>query len=69
LLQEKSDLKKQHGEAQEAAEKDKGKVVVTFDLVGRKVIQCRSCRTASNLLKALGKTFGRGRNFATVSDR
>uniref|UniRef100_A0A0E0QRC8 Uncharacterized protein n=1 Tax=Oryza rufipogon TaxID=4529 RepID=A0A0E0QRC8_ORYRU len=35
---EKSDLKKQHGEAQEAAEKDKGKVVVTFDLVGRKVI-------------------------------
>ncbi|KAF0915397.1 hypothetical protein E2562_036095 [Oryza meyeriana var. granulata] len=35
---EKSDLKKQHEGAQEAAERDKGKVVVTFDLVGRKVI-------------------------------
>uniref|UniRef100_A0A0D9XDN8 Uncharacterized protein n=1 Tax=Leersia perrieri TaxID=77586 RepID=A0A0D9XDN8_9ORYZ len=35
---ERSVLKKQQEEAQEAAEKDKGKVVVTFDLVGRKVI-------------------------------
>ncbi|TVU09521.1 hypothetical protein EJB05_43001 [Eragrostis curvula] len=35
---EKSNLKKQQEEAQEAAEKEKGKVIVTFDLVGRKVI-------------------------------
>lgn len=35
---EKSDLKKVHEEAQDAADKQKGKVVVTFDLVGRKVI-------------------------------
>ncbi|KAL6846578.1 hypothetical protein ACP4OV_024026 [Aristida adscensionis] len=35
---EKSDLKKQQEDAQEAADKQKGKVVVTFDLVGRKVI-------------------------------
>ncbi|KAL5201680.1 hypothetical protein ABZP36_036034 [Zizania latifolia] len=35
---EKSDLKKQHEDSQEAAEKDKGKVVITFDLVGRKVV-------------------------------
>ncbi|XP_062198739.1 uncharacterized protein LOC133901388 [Phragmites australis] len=35
---EKSVLKKQQEEAQEAAESQKGKVIVTFDLVGRKVI-------------------------------
>ncbi|KAK3133318.1 hypothetical protein QOZ80_6AG0535020 [Eleusine coracana subsp. coracana] len=35
---EKSNLKKQQEEAQEAANKQKGKVTVTFDLVGRKVI-------------------------------
>jgi hypothetical protein len=35
---EKSNLKKQQEEAQEAAERQKGKVMVTFDLVGRKVI-------------------------------
>ncbi|XP_051187852.1 uncharacterized protein [Lolium perenne] len=35
---EKSDLKKVHDEAEDAAEKQKGKVTVTFDLVGRKVI-------------------------------
>uniref|UniRef100_A0A453KYE9 Zinc finger C2HC5-type domain-containing protein n=1 Tax=Aegilops tauschii subsp. strangulata TaxID=200361 RepID=A0A453KYE9_AEGTS len=35
---EKTNLKKVHDEAQDAAEKQKGKVTVTFDLVGRKVI-------------------------------
>jgi hypothetical protein len=37
-LQEKSDLKKVHDEAEDVAEKQKGKVTVTFDLVGRKVV-------------------------------
>ncbi|WVZ64943.1 hypothetical protein U9M48_014385 [Paspalum notatum var. saurae] len=35
---ERSVLKKQQEEAEEAAESQKGKVIVTFDLVGRKVI-------------------------------
>ncbi|KAL6655591.1 hypothetical protein ACP70R_006417 [Stipagrostis hirtigluma subsp. patula] len=35
---EKLDLRKQQEHAQEAADKQKGKVIVTFDLVGRKVI-------------------------------
>jgi hypothetical protein len=39
-LQEKSNIKKQQEEAQEAAERQKGKVMVTFDLVGRKVFVC-----------------------------
>jgi hypothetical protein len=37
-LQEKSDLKKVHDEAQDAADKQKGKVTIAFDLVGRKVV-------------------------------
>jgi hypothetical protein len=46
-LQEKSDLKKVHDEAEDAAEKQKGKVTVTFDLVGRKVVTLCSRRLSS----------------------
>lgn len=56
-LQEKSNLKKEQEEAQEAANKDKGKVIVTFDLVGRKVIICSCCTTANvDLFKLLSVT-------------
>ncbi|ONM54948.1 transcription regulator [Zea mays] len=73
---ERSVLKQQQEEAEEAAKIQKGKVIVTFDLVGRKVIpaghQCfcnltlKYLRLVELLSRRSGRVFGCRRKFASV---